>query len=310
MCVPHRQIKGMHVAYVGTHICTVPRGCAGGELVCAPPCTPPPCGPSEGLWVPGWVARHHQQSWAQPDAAACPMAGQEAVEYLSLSGGPDGAGLGASSLQQPWHGQGGPSMVLRGSKMDRSPPPSAAASKRYQRRCEGLHQPAHSEPSGDTQSPTSISGAGCTGKGRAVLNLSSSSSQRAWSSQSGVDGVRPFPPRCSPPSQRPALPMPQPQGWHRDTAWLGTVAGGGGRWVLSPGRMFQLPPFPVPSPKPCRGEGHSFPHGARALPHVSRRYSSPLIVSNNACVPGQRCLCQCISRCRVLKYPRLSLIHI
>lgn len=151
-------------------------------------------------------------------------------------------------------------MVLRGSRMDQPPPPPppAAASERYQRRHGGLHQPTCSGPSGDTQSPTSISGAGCTGKGRAVLNLSSSSSQRAWSSRFGVDGVRPFPPHCSPPSQCPVLPMPQPRGWHRDTVRLGTVAGGGGRWALSPGRMFQLP-VPVPSPPPCRGEGWQVP---------------------------------------------------
>lgn len=124
-----------------------------------------------------------------------------------------------------------------------------------------------------------------------------------------MDGVRPFPPHCSPPSQCPVLPMPQPRGWRRDTVRLGTVAGGGGRWALSPGRMFQLP-VPVPSPPPCRGEGCRFPHGARALPHVSRRYSSPLIVSNNARVPGQRCLCQCLSRCRVLKYLDFNEIYI
>lgn len=56
--------------------------------------------------------------------------------------------------------------------------------------------------------------------------------------------------------------------------------------------------------------GGRFPHGARALPHVSRRYSSPLIVSNNARVPGQRCLCQCLSRCRVLKYLDFNEIYI
>lgn len=50
--------------------------------------------PHWGLWVPFWVARHRLQSWAQPQAAraqpsaaACPMVGQEAAEYLSLAGG-------------------------------------------------------------------------------------------------------------------------------------------------------------------------------------------------------------------------------
>ena len=58
----------------------------------------------------------------------------------------------------------GPSMVLRGSRVDW---PSAAASKRYQGRCGGLSQPTRSEPSfGYALSPTSISGAGCAGKAR------------------------------------------------------------------------------------------------------------------------------------------------
>lgn len=65
-------------------------------------------------------------------------------------------------------------------------------------------------------------------QGRAVLNLSSSSSQKAGALDSGVNGVG-FPSRCSPPSQCPVLPVPQPQGWHRDMAWLGTAVAGGGR---------------------------------------------------------------------------------
>lgn len=61
-------------------------------------------------------------------------------------------------------GGGGPGGAFHGAKGEQDgPAPPAATSERYQWRHRGLHQPACSEPSGDTWSPTSISGAGCTG---------------------------------------------------------------------------------------------------------------------------------------------------
>lgn len=83
---------GTDVAYMGMHIRTVRRGCAGSELLLSMHLST--LWPHWVLWVSFWVARHRLQSWAQPQAAwaqphaaACPTVGQEAGEYLSLAGG-------------------------------------------------------------------------------------------------------------------------------------------------------------------------------------------------------------------------------
>lgn len=90
VCVPHRHSMGKHMAYVAMHICTVHWGCAGSGLGCSPPYTPPPCGPTGVCGCPsGWpgIAYKAGHSHKQPSAAACPMMGQEAGEYLSLARG-------------------------------------------------------------------------------------------------------------------------------------------------------------------------------------------------------------------------------
>lgn len=83
VCVPHRHSMGTHVAYVGMHICTVHRGCAGSELVCSPPCTPPPCGPTGGCGCPsGWpgiaykAGHSHKQRGHSPVLLPAPQWGR------------------------------------------------------------------------------------------------------------------------------------------------------------------------------------------------------------------------------------------
>lgn len=83
VCVPHRHSMGTHVAYVGMHICTVRRGCADSELVCSPPCTPPPCGPTGGCGCPsGWpgiaykAGHSHKQYGHSPVLLPAPQWGR------------------------------------------------------------------------------------------------------------------------------------------------------------------------------------------------------------------------------------------
>lgn len=94
VCVPHRHSMGTNVAYVGTHICTVRRGCAGSELGCSPPCTPPPCGPTGVCGCPsGWpgiaykAGHSHRQRGHSPMLLPAPQWGRRLGEYLSLAGG-------------------------------------------------------------------------------------------------------------------------------------------------------------------------------------------------------------------------------